>query len=205
MSTAAQTTNPVRLMMLAWDIGEELELALQLDPENVDVRVDLVRYYTMTPGIAGGSEEKAREQSKALAVRDPVLGHFATGYMAYRDKQFGVARRELTEALALATTVKQRVLILPWLGWLSQESQQYSTAFDAFQKLIDADPSQLQALYEIGRTASFCGCELERGEAAIKRYLAAKRTKEMPSADDAKKVLAKITTSARQRPEPSPR
>lgn len=192
MARAARTSNPVRLAMLAWDVGEELELALQLDPDNVDVRVDLVRYYTMTPGIVGGSDEKASEQAKEIAKRDAALGHFANGYIAYRDKELGLARRELTDALALATTAKTKVLILTWLGWLSQESQQYPTAFDAFRRMLEADPAQLQALYEIGRTSAFCGCELERGENALVRYIGAKRSPEMPTVGEARYYLALV-------------
>ncbi|HVR39180.1 MAG TPA: hypothetical protein VMU84_08785 [Thermoanaerobaculia bacterium] len=203
MAEAAKTSNPFRLASLAWDVSEELDLAIRLDPDNVDARVDLVRFYTMTPRIAGGSDSKARSEIKEIAKRDPSLGHFAKGYMAYRDKQFGVARKEFNEALSSAKSSQTKILVWTWLGWLSQESQQYATAFDVWSKMIDLDPTQLQALYEIGRTSSFCGCELERGEAALNRYLSSKRSPEMPSVEDAKKVLAEIKASANPRPAPS--
>ena len=158
MAEAQKTSNPIRLIMLAWDIRDNLDEALKLAPDDVEVRLDLVRWYVMTPGIAGGSTTDARAQAEEIARRDAALGAFARGYIHYREKDYGSARRELREA-AKAPHVKVRALT--WLGWLSQETQQYDAAFDAWTQIGNA--------YEIGRTAAFCHCRLEVGEAALKR------------------------------------
>lgn len=181
MAEAKQTTNPVRLIMLGWEIKDALDEALRLAPDDVEVRLDLVRYHVVTPRIVGGSMADAREQAAEIAKRDPGLGHFARGYIAYREKEYGPARRELQDA---AKSPKARVLALTWLGWLSQETQQYDTAFEAWQ--------QLDMPYEIGRTAVFCHCRLDVGEAALKRYVAAPRTAEMPSLAEARYFLGLI-------------
>lgn len=186
MAEAKQTTNPIRLVDLAWKISDALQEAKKLEPENLDVRLDLVRFYTMTPRVFGGGADKAREEAAEIAKRDVALGHFSSGYIAYRDKDFGLARNELREAVKLAKTSATKALALQWLGWLSQESQQYEDAFAAFEELRALDAS---ALYEIGRTAVYCNCELARGEASLKSYIAAKRTAEMPSLAEAHYVL----------------
>src|SRR6185295_18412077 len=95
MKEAQQTSNPVRLFLLAMDIREALGKALKSDPEDLDVRLDLVRFHTVTPRIAGGDLDEARAQAAEIARRDAPLGHFASGYIAYREKEFGVARHEL--------------------------------------------------------------------------------------------------------------
>jgi tetratricopeptide (TPR) repeat protein len=158
MAEAKQTTNPMRLLVLGWEIKSALDEALKLAPHDLEVRLDRVRYFVMTPGLVGGSISDAREEAAEIAKRDPALGAFARGYIAYREKEYGSARRDLQEA-AKAPHVRERALT--WLGWLSQETQQYATAFDAW--------TELDVPYEIGRTAVFCRCRLEVGEAALKR------------------------------------
>lgn len=165
MEEAKQTTNPVRLLFLAIHIKDSLDLALERDPENLEIRLDLVRFYTVTPSMFGGGVDDARAQAAEIARRDAALGHFAFGYIAYREKEYGTARRELREAVKIAKEPATRTLALQWLGWLSQESQQYDDAFAAFE--------ELRSSYEIGRTAVFCSCRLERGKAALQEHVRA--------------------------------
>jgi TolA-binding protein len=164
MAEAERTTNPIRLVMLALDIKKSLAAALAEDPESVEVRLDLVRFHAVTPRVAGGDIEEARRQTAEIARRDAALGRFAAGYLAYRDKQYGRARIELREAIRSASNPTHKAEAMRWLGWLSQESQQWSDAFELFAALGDD--------YEIGRTAAFCKCELERGKAALQRHIA---------------------------------
>lgn len=183
MAEAQQTTNPIRLLMLALDIKESLDKALKLDPENVQVRLDLVRFHVTSPRVVGGDEEEARAQAAELAKRDPPLGAFARGYIAYKaKKEYGTARRELREAVRTAKDPATKTLAMQWLGWLSQESQQWDEAFAMFGELHD--------LYEIGRTSAFCACQAERGRAALHEYL---RGKDRAHVAEAKKLLAKLT------------
>jgi tetratricopeptide (TPR) repeat protein len=188
MTEAQQTTNPVRLLMLAVRIREALETARSKEPDNVDVRLDLVRFYTVTPRIAGGGIDDARAEAAEIARRDPPLGQFARGYIDYHEKEFGAARLELREAMK-SGNASTRALAAKWLGWLSQESQQWDDAFAIFEELRATDPS---ALYEIGRTAVFCRCRVERGRAALQEYLKAKPAQGMPTVEDARKLLKKL-------------
>lgn len=164
MAEAQQTTNPIRLLFLALNIKESLDKALELDPENVEARLDRVRWLVTSPGMIGGDVGDARAEAKEIAKRDPALGHFANGYIAYREKEYGPARRELHEARKIGSG-QTKALATRWLGWLSQETQQWPDAFALFEELGDG--------YEIGRTAAFCSCELERGKAALEKVVRA--------------------------------
>jgi tetratricopeptide (TPR) repeat protein len=188
MAEVRRTTNPIRLLVLIPKIHTSLEKALAREPDNVEVHLDLVRFYVMAPGIAGGDVNEARMHAAAIAHRDIPLGHFARGYIAYREDEYGPARRELREAVRLGSG-STRALAVQWLGWLSQETQQWDEAFAMFEELRASDPS---ALYEIGRTAAFCSCRVEQGRAALQEYLKAKRTQDMPSIEDARKQLKKL-------------
>ncbi len=188
MAEVRRTTNPIRLLVLIPKIHASLEKALAREPENAEVHLDLVRFYVMTPSIAGGDIDKARTHAAAIARRDIPLGHFARGYIAYREEEYGPARRELREAVRLGSGAT-RSLAMKWLGWLSQETQQWDEAFAMFEELRVNDAS---ALYEIGRTALFCTCRVEHGRAALQEYLKSKPTKDMPSIEDARKQLKKL-------------
>ena len=176
MAEAQQTSNPLRLFMLALDIRKALDAALVESPEDVEVRLDLVRFHVMTPRVAGGDMKEARAQAEEIFRRDAALGHFARGYIAYREKSFGAGRIQLRDAVRLAKTPATRTLAMRWLGWLSQESQQWDDAFAIFEELGD--------LYEVARTASFCRCRVERGRAALEEHL-----KAHPRDEEAKKLL----------------
>jgi len=185
MAQAQQTTNPIRLLMLGLDIKESLDKALKLDPDNVQVRLDLVRFHVTSPRIIGGDEDEARAQAAEIAKRDLPLGAFARGYIAYKAKKgYGPARLALREAVRTAKEPATKALAMRWLGWLSQETQQWDEAFAMFEELRDS--------YEIGRTAVFCACQTERGRAALQDYL---RSKDKAHAAEAKKLLAKLTPS----------
>lgn len=189
MAEAEQTSNPVRLLMLALDIRKSLDKALEADPNDAEVRLDLVRFHAVTPRIAGGDLAEAKLHAQALARLDPPLGHFAAGYLAYKEKQYGPARREFQAALKSADKPTTKLLAAKWLGWLSQETQQWGTAFEMFELLRASDPS---GLYEIGRTAAFCGCEVGRGRAALEEYLRLNLAKGMPTKEQAKYQLQRL-------------
>jgi len=192
MEEAKQTSNAVRLLYLGWMIGEELENAVRLDPAMVDARLDLVRFYVMAPRTVGGGVPKARRQAREIARRSPALGAFAWDYIEYRQKEYGPARKKLQEAVRLAKDPATRILALTWLGYLSQETQQYADAFASFRAILAIDPTHREALYEIGRTAVFSGLEREAGEAALREYLEKAPSGDMPSAENARKQLERL-------------
>jgi hypothetical protein len=150
MAEAQQTTNPLRLFMLAVEIHESLDKAMLAEPENLEIRLDLVRFHVRTPRIAGGDMAEARRQAARIAERNEALGDFASGYIAYSEKAFGAARIAFRAAIDKADKPSTKELAMRWLGWLSQESQQWPDAFAMFTALGDE--------HELRRTEEFCRC-----------------------------------------------
>jgi tetratricopeptide (TPR) repeat protein len=175
--------------MLGMQMRGELERALRLDPDHVPARIELVRYLVHAPSFAGGGFDAARAQAAEVAKREAAAGHFARGYIAYREHQFGVGRTELRAAIETSKRADLTAESLMWLGWLSQESQQWDEAFASWERLIRDDPKRIDALYEIGRTASFCRCETGRGEKALTEYLKRASTTQREAA---KRLLLKL-------------
>lgn len=185
MQEAKTSGNAVRLAYLGWMIGDELEEAVRLDPNLMDARLDLVRYYTVAPRVVGGSLKKARAEAARIGKRDAALGAWAQGYIAYRQKEYGPARHKLQQAAREAKDARSKALALTWLGYLSQETQQYDAAFAAWASLFATDATRVDALYEVGRTAVFANRELDRGEQALRQYLQSRPAADMPTVADA--------------------
>jgi len=66
----AERSGVFRQLLLARKVKLHLERAVELNPENLPARADLMEYYTRAPGFLGGSEEKAQEQAQEIAKRE---------------------------------------------------------------------------------------------------------------------------------------
>jgi tetratricopeptide (TPR) repeat protein len=84
----AQTANMLRQPGLAKRTKAAWERAIELDPENLDARANLIQYYVQAPGILGGSSQKALEQAEAIRQRNALRGYLELGALYERDKKF---------------------------------------------------------------------------------------------------------------------
>lgn len=62
---------------LARKVRKNLERAVELNPELVEARLDLLSYYLQAPSLLGGSIEKAKTQAAEIARRDAAQGQLA--------------------------------------------------------------------------------------------------------------------------------
>src|SRR5260221_11703612 len=60
---------------LAGKVRGEFERAVQLNPKDVDARLDLAEFYLAAPGIVGGGEDKARGQTQSIAPVHSAAEH----------------------------------------------------------------------------------------------------------------------------------
>ena len=54
----------------ALKVKEHFEKAVDLDPDNLDARADLMEYYLKAPRLLGGGKEKAEQQAHEISERD---------------------------------------------------------------------------------------------------------------------------------------
>ncbi|HKV11515.1 MAG TPA: tetratricopeptide repeat protein [Thermoanaerobaculia bacterium] len=147
----------------AWD------RAVALDPNNLEVRGDLIQYYLRAPGFMGGSVEKAREQAAEIRKRDAVRGALAAVTIHLYQKDNAAAEKELAEAIRKAPADPRPRMTL---GALQQEAKRWNEAFETFEATLKTDPESYDALYQIGKTGALSGQRLDRAEECLKRYLA---------------------------------
>jgi tetratricopeptide (TPR) repeat protein len=73
----AMKADTSRSFWLARKAKIEYQSAVDLDPDNLLARRDLMEFYLQAPWILGGSKDKARAQLEAIASRNAAEGHLA--------------------------------------------------------------------------------------------------------------------------------
>jgi tetratricopeptide (TPR) repeat protein len=87
---------------LAGKVRGEFERAVQLNPQDVDARLDLAEFYLEAPGIVGGGEKKAREQAQSIAMENPAREHWVYARIAEKKKDFTTAEGEYHQYIDLS-------------------------------------------------------------------------------------------------------
>jgi tetratricopeptide (TPR) repeat protein len=148
----------------------EFESAVALDPKHVEARFGLVQFYTVAPGLVGGSAEKALAQAGELKAIDPLIGHRAYAFIYTQQKKPDLARKEYLAAIReQPTSAKAHT----YFGqYLANVEKNYPAAFAEFEAALKLAPDHMPAVYHLGRAAALGNMNLSRAEEALKRYLA---------------------------------
>src|SRR5215470_14462500 len=87
---------------LVGKVRDEFQRAVQLDPAEIDTRLDLAEFYIEAPGIVGGGEDKAREQAKTIGKTDPGREHWVYARIAEKKKNPAAAEQEYHQFIDLS-------------------------------------------------------------------------------------------------------
>jgi Tfp pilus assembly protein PilF len=169
LGVEAQRASRFKQASLGRRARDEFERAVAIDPRHIGARQGLVQFYTLAPGIIGGSMSKARAQAGEIAKISAYHGHLAHGMVAERSKDAAGAQRAYEAAVAASPDSAGGYLAL---GLLHQRGERWDDAFAAYERLLRARPDETTVLYHIGRAAALSGRQLARGEQALERYLA---------------------------------
>jgi tetratricopeptide (TPR) repeat protein len=164
----AQNANVLRQPGLAKRTKAAWEHAIELDPENLDARADLIQYYVQAPGFLGGSTQKALEQAEEIRKRNALRGYLELGALYEREKKLADAEKAY---LGAAKEQSERHVGEYRLGVFYQNAGAYDKAFELFEQMIAAHPSEFGALFQIGKTGAMSGQRLERATNALEAYL----------------------------------
>ena len=167
--TQAEHTSKFRLPFLARKLKNALDTGLGLDPDNLDIRDDLIVYYTRAPGFLGGSKDKALEMVVEIKKRNAYRGSFAAANLCAATKDTTCAEHELQGMVA---TYPDSVSVYASLAAFYTNQKQFDKAFAVLDGRLRAKPNEPITLYQVGRTASLSGENLDHGEQALKAYLA---------------------------------
>ena len=169
LGTVAQNANKLKQPFLARRVKAEFERAVQLDPTMWEPRNGLVDFYSIAPGVMGGSMDKAREQAAEMVKLNPMRGHLAQARLAERQKDSTLALASYQAAVEAAPDSAQGYYAL---GLLYRRQSRWDEAFATYERLMQRKPDEVTAHATWGITAAVSGKQLERGEQELKYWLA---------------------------------
>jgi tetratricopeptide (TPR) repeat protein len=144
--------------------------AITIDPQHVQAQMDLMQYYLMAPGIAGGGRDKAEAQVARISKLDVAWGHTARATLARVDEDEATYEREARAAIAASPLEsRHRVGFVLVLG----SKERWDDAFAVLDEGLAKTPEDVRLNYHVGRLAALSGKQLERGLAALEKANAA--------------------------------
>ncbi len=164
-----QRASKIKQAFMARRMRKEWERAVELDPNQVDARFGLVQFYAMAPGAMGGSMERAREQAGEIAKRNAMRGAMARGLIAAAEKTAAAEVAAYQEAIAAAPDSTAGYFAL---GNVYARDGKATEAFATLDQYVKRHPDDRWGLYQAGRFAGVTGQQLDRGEGALKEFLA---------------------------------
>jgi tetratricopeptide (TPR) repeat protein len=146
--------------------------AIDLNPDNLQARYELVTYYRQAPFFAGGSLAKAHAQAKEIARRDPLLGAEAEGEICISEKNYDEAVATFEKLLH---DHPDQVVALYQIGFIAATTgEQLGRGEAALKEYLkhtpgDTQPSLAYAHYRLGDIYR----QKDETDAARKEYQAA--------------------------------
>jgi len=156
--------------ILAGKVRGEFERAVQLDPNNVDARLDLAEFYVLAPRILGGGEQKAREQAQAIGTLNPGREHWVYARIAEQKKDAVTAEREYRQYIDLSKGAAEAWLNL---AFFLRRQLRIEEMEQALVKLSQAPMSRLDALFDASEILYRTGRNFPFATELLRRYLAA--------------------------------
>jgi len=164
----AQRANKLRQPFLARRVKSEFERAVALDPSSIDARKGLIGFYSIAPGIMGGSMERAKAEAMEIQKLNAMRGHIEMGQLLEKDKDTVSAEREFTAAIDAAP---DSTFGYSSLAQFYRRHKRYADAIAVYERLLSAKPDWVQARLNIGYNLVLWGEDIDRAEREVKQWL----------------------------------
>jgi Flp pilus assembly protein TadD len=165
----ADRANPLAAAVLAGKVRGEFERAVQLNPKDMDARLDLAEFYYSAPAIIGGGEQKAREQAQFIATVDSGREHWVYARIAEKKKDTATAEREYRQYIDLSQGDAEAWLNL---ALFFRHQKRYDEMEQAIVKLSQAPTTKLEVLEEASGMLERAGRSYPFAIELLHRYLA---------------------------------
>ena len=163
---------------LAGKVRGEFECAVQLNPKDVEARLDLAEFYVDAPMIIGGGEQKAREQAQFIRVLDSGREHWIYARIAEKKKDFATAEREYREYIDLSKGDAEAWLNL---ALLFRHQKRFDEMEQAIVELSHAPHPEPDVLWEASAILERAGRSYPFAMELVNRYLASGPVEKAPA------------------------
>jgi tetratricopeptide (TPR) repeat protein len=163
---------------LAKKVRTEFERAVELNPDNLEARLDLAEFYLEAPGMVGGGVDKARAQAAILGKTNPSKEHWVYARIAEKNKDAPVAEKEYRAAIDLSNEKANSWLNL---GMFLRKQQRYDEMEAAIRKATTPPVTPPEVLVDAAETLSRAGRDFSLAIELVQRYLSGARVEEAPA------------------------
>jgi tetratricopeptide (TPR) repeat protein len=186
----AEQSNPFSALSLAGKAHKEFAEAVRLNPSNLAAQRDLIRYLLNSPGIAGGGQERADEQIRALSVVDGVEGELARAEADVARKKFELADQEYGKLLEAD---HRRIGVDFEIAEYYRDRGDGARMEQAVAKAAKLDPSDVRLNYYRGVALVITQQDAGKAEQQLRAYLdAAPDNSELPPRASAREWLGRL-------------
>jgi tetratricopeptide (TPR) repeat protein len=214
LGVVAQHSNPFQQLLLARRFRKEIDTALALDPRDVQAHRDLLEFYLLAPGVAGGSRRDAGAVAERIATLDAPEGFLAQARLAASDKD-SARQLAMLRAAAAASPPSYRARIA--LAELDPRAAEDAIRLDPgrsdayailagtyagrgeYRKLdailaeaARAVPDDRYPEYRAAERLIAAGQNFDRAESYLRDYLAQEPEGNRPTAADARQLLRRL-------------
>ncbi len=163
---------------LAGKVRGEFERAVQLNPKDVEARLDLAEFYISAPGIVGGGERKAREQARSIATVNPAREHWVYARIAEQKKDAANAERQYHQYIDLSQGDAEAWLNL---ALFLRRQKRFEEMEQAIVKLSQAPKPEPDVLWEASDILYRAGRNYPFATELLNRYLASGPVEKAPA------------------------
>ncbi len=161
---------------------KSFEKAVELDPNSVEARLELMGYHLQAPGVAGGDKAEAARQADELLKRNPPWGHMARGRVFQNEKKLDLAETEYRAAVKAGPGEDRFLYVLS--GFLAGQKR-YKEAAEPWEERYKGNPADMVARYQLARVALISGTNLPQAVEHLTAYLTVEPKKDTPTWADA--------------------
>lgn len=179
-----QDPNPNMLKAMGYlkKTKKYFEIVAEMDPSDIDSRVNLANSYFFPPKIVGGNKKKARKYLAELKQISPKKGmEIEVEFLSF-EEEFDQAENLCNEYII---QFPEETDIYYTLGMLYQQQDKFDLAFSTFEKHLQQDETAYKSMYQYGRTAVFAKMNIEMGIEFLNNYLNHEPGEDEPSLDNA--------------------
>jgi len=143
LGVEAQHAGALKLVFLAHQFRSEIDTAISLDPHDIQAQRDLLEYYLVAPGIAGGDVQRAAAVAQHIGELDAAEGLLARARVASCQKRAAETESLLRRAAQIVPPSYRAHLELAKF-YLDTEHFNPAGAESAAKELLRLDRSRVE-------------------------------------------------------------